>query len=277
MFPGFPDLLARWRASPSPADAIALCHGLAEVFGVRAPGPEPAEPRPAAPVGFHDVVVEVGRGASDRWAEDAEVLLAVGRMYLSAGGLLRDAASIIVRGARLVPTDPRAFRLLGETLLRRGDARRAVHAFERAILGGLKDPDTRAWHRRSRAYEWLQNRFGEAAVIDALARDLGEAPPGGGRMQLSQLSAPDEEDEKTRAMAPRTGVPAHLAATRVGPAPEDDDEYDATLARLPGRRRDPGAGGPEVGDDLASTVSTVTRSASNWPTAVEGGGAAPSL
>jgi tetratricopeptide (TPR) repeat protein len=154
------DLLARWRADPRASTTIALCQALAE--GCSQPGGSPED---------QALAVGVGRAAATRYPEDASVLLAVGRMYLAAGEL-SEARTIVVKAARLVPDDGRAFRLLGEMQLRRGDARRAEKAFERAISLGIGDSDTHEWLDRAHASLDLQQTRGNEAVAEEVARIL---------------------------------------------------------------------------------------------------------
>lgn len=156
------DLLARWRADPSRAATVAICETLGEHGEQtgRLEGPE------------REAVMVVGREAGVRHGADLEVLLVIGRAYLAAGGMLGEAQSVGVRAGRLAPEDPRVFRLLGETLLRRGDAIRGMRAFERSLAGGSTDPSTRTWLDRARVFAVIQQARGQLAVAQELERAL---------------------------------------------------------------------------------------------------------
>jgi hypothetical protein len=162
------NLLREWRASPERALTIALCDALAD--------------RGAIPAGTTDyeVVLHVGGYAGVRYGEDPEVLVAVGRMYLVAGEMRR-ALTPLAQAAKL-SSSPAAFRLLGVLLLRMGQAKRAVQAFDRAIEGGIDDAETRAWHASAEAYKQVQEELGAEVVAERVAQGLETRQPldGGG-------------------------------------------------------------------------------------------------
>lgn len=162
------NLLREWRASPERALTIALCDALAD--------------RGAVPAGTTDyeVVLHVGGYAGVRYGEDPEVLVAVGRMYLVAGEMRR-ALTPLAQAAKL-SSSPAAFRLLGVLLLRMGQAKRAVQAFDRAIEGGIDDAETRAWHASAEAYKQVQEELGAEVVAERVAQGLETRQPldGGG-------------------------------------------------------------------------------------------------
>lgn len=148
----FEELLDSWRSNPDSDSTLALCSYLS-----------------AAPK--EDVVREVGARAEQWHAQDGEVLLAVGRMYLDAN-LLSEAQSALVNAGKTNPSDARPFRQLGEVLLRRGDASRAEKVLSRALQLGLSDGETRLWHDRAVVYVALQKRVGAQAVAAEVARTL---------------------------------------------------------------------------------------------------------
>src|SRR5262245_45255943 len=152
MVPSLDELLARWREDPRPSVPIQLCQAIAD--GCAAAGPTDAE-RVAAS--------EIGQAAVAKYPDDVSVLLAVGRMYLSVGELA-DAHVVILQAAKLPPGDPRTFKLLGELMLRRGDARRALRAFERALTGGIIDAHTRLWYDHAKRLVAVQDANGPGAV-----------------------------------------------------------------------------------------------------------------
>jgi len=124
-----------------------------------------------------DLVREVGARAEQWHANDGNVMLAVGRMYLDSG-LLAESQGALVNAGKANARDGRAFRYLGEVLLRRGDAGRAEKVLQRAMQLGASDPETKLWHDRSVVYVALQKRVGPQAVAQEVARTLpARAPP----------------------------------------------------------------------------------------------------
>src|SRR5262249_20493680 len=75
---------------------------------------------------------------------------------------------------KLAPKNGSVYRLLGEVLLRRGDAARADKVLERAMLLGGQE-DTALWRDRARGYLEMQKEAGERAVASEVARVLQEA------------------------------------------------------------------------------------------------------
>jgi hypothetical protein len=100
--------------------------------------------------------------ASRAYPNDLEVLLSVGRMLL-AHGQLQMAKRHLLCAAKLA-AEPRAPRLLGEVLLRQGDAKRAVRALQRAIQLGATDEETQGWYESASAYVPVQAEQGREAV-----------------------------------------------------------------------------------------------------------------
>lgn len=149
-------LLAQWRAQPNAELTLAVCAELRR-----------------SPNGA--VLREVGALAERELAGDLRVLLALGRRYLEAGWL-PEAQTTLVQAGRLDPKDPRPFRLLGEVLLRRGDAVRAEKVLLRAHELGLADPETERWLSRARALGPRQTELGAAGVAAEVAREFAVAP-----------------------------------------------------------------------------------------------------
>ncbi|HEY2515272.1 MAG TPA: hypothetical protein VGI39_30605, partial [Polyangiaceae bacterium] len=112
--PGFSrsidELASRWRVRPDAAVTIALCEALRTAPRVT-------------------LVEEVGAKAARDYAEDAAVLLATARMYMAAQRL-GDAQTVLVNAGKVAPRDGQVYRWLGEVLLRRGDAERAMRVLE---------------------------------------------------------------------------------------------------------------------------------------------------
>ncbi len=202
------NLIRRWRADPRPAPTLALCQALAEAGELH---------RVAPPVEWAEYVhicAEVGRVVADRFALDLDVLLAAGRMHLAAGATW-DAQSATLQAAKIAPDEPRGWVLLGEALLRRGDAQRAARSLERAAEAGVRiDPDvyelacTLATHTASRD-----------SLAELVARRLGYGvlppPPGMASIAPGSTSTPPPSMGVPR--APR--VPSMSASRRPAAQP----------------------------------------------------------
>ena len=155
-------LLSRWRSNPDAETTLAVC-GELSLGGVA-----------------DELVREVGARAEQWHAHDLEVLVAVGRMYLRAG-LLSEAQAAFVGAGKANPQDPRAFRLLGEVLLRRGDAIRAEKVLERAMQLGGTDASASALHAWAARLRDVQQREGGRAAAAAFERAaVAISTPGGG-------------------------------------------------------------------------------------------------
>jgi predicted Zn-dependent protease len=98
-------------------------------------------------------------------------MLAVGRMYLEAE-MLQEAQTSLVTAGKADARDPRAFRFLGEVLLRRGDAARADKVLARALQLGASGDDVELWQERAVVYSALQKRVGPEAVAAEVARSM---------------------------------------------------------------------------------------------------------
>lgn len=155
------ELLQSWRSNPDADATVAVCSFLG---GSRR----------------DELIREVGASAETWHAGDAAVMLAVGRMYLEAE-MLQEAQTALVAAGKADARDPRAFRFLGEVLLRRGDALRADKVLQRAVQLGATSDDVELWHERAVLYSALQKRVGPEAVAAEVARSMPRhvsVPPG---------------------------------------------------------------------------------------------------
>ncbi len=198
-----PVLVAKWRSDQRASTTILLCSALAECGeGVR-----------DKPADYLALVTELARVGSALFASDANVLIAAGKMLVAAEDLL-DAQRVGLLAAKVAPDDPRPFRLLGEVMLRRGDADRATRALERAVDGGAEDAQTIAWLERARAYRPMQRSRGPEAVAHDLKwtlTALGGQPSG-----TPRSSAPPPEPVRIGSGGPRVGAGLRRSQTVVG-------------------------------------------------------------
>jgi tetratricopeptide (TPR) repeat protein len=146
------ELLKSWRSNPDADATIAVCSYL---------GSSKRD----------ELIREVGASAETWHAADPNVMLAVGRMYLEAE-MLQEAQTSLVTAGKADARDPRAFRFLGEVLLRRGDAVRADKVLTRALQLGASADDVELWHERAVLYSALQKRVGAEAVAAEVARSM---------------------------------------------------------------------------------------------------------
>jgi tetratricopeptide (TPR) repeat protein len=184
------ELLNSWRSNPDADATIAVCSYL---------GSSKRD----------ELIREVGASAETWHAGDGNVMLAVGRMYLEAG-MLQEAQTSLVTAGKADPRDARAFRYLGEVLLRRGDALRADKVLARALQLGASGDDVELWHERAVLYSALQKRVGPEAVVAEVARSMPRqasipAPPTSDPLPAFGL------EEATR---PRQGPPPVVAVSR---------------------------------------------------------------
>jgi predicted Zn-dependent protease len=119
------------NASPGAADSAAtieLCNSFAEY----------------AEAGAYNrsLLIDAGRHAVQRYPDEVDVLVSVGRMYLAADELSA-AQAILERASRIAPQDSRIVRLLAGVLLRLGDSRRAEEAIDGAIARGASEREMR--------------------------------------------------------------------------------------------------------------------------------------
>lgn len=181
------ELLKSWRANPDADATIAVCSYL---------GSSKRD----------ELIREVGASAETWHAADGAVMLAVGRMYLEAE-MLQEAQTSLVAAGKADARDPRAFRFLGEVLLRRGDALRADKVLTRALQLGATTDDVELWHERAVLYSALQKRVGAEAVAAEVARSMPRhvsVPPPPGSDPLPTFGL--EESTKPRNDAPAPPV-----------------------------------------------------------------------
>lgn len=151
------DLAARWKKAPDAPTTIALCDALNG--SVRT-----------------TLVQQVADFAQAKLTSNVPVLIAVARMYMSSHKL-PEAQSILVAAGKIAPREGIVYRVLGEVLLRRGDADRAEKVFERAIQFGSDDAETRMWVERAKVYRPIQAKAGARAVAAEVARTAPATPP----------------------------------------------------------------------------------------------------
>lgn len=197
------NLIRRWNADPRPATTLALCQALAEAGEQQRAAPPPDWPQ------FVQVCADVGRIVGDRFALDLDVLLAAGRMHLAAGATW-DAQSVMLQAAKIAPDEPRSWVLLGEALLRRGDAQRATRSFDRASAAGVRVDPLLAELARVLAAGPPATR---EAIAEVVAQQLGYAaipPPAG----MPSMAAPPMSTP-----APGPGVPRSASTPRMAAVP----------------------------------------------------------
>ncbi len=185
------ELLNSWRANPDADATIAVCSFL---------GSSKRD----------ELIREVGASAETWHAGDAAVMLAVGRMYLESG-MLQEAQASLVTAGKADARDPRAFRFLGEVLLRRGDAMRAEKVLARALQLGADSDEIELWHERSVLYSALQKRVGPEAVAAEVARSMPRqasipAPPDSDPLPSFELEASTKPRNQVPAAAPARAV-----------------------------------------------------------------------
>jgi len=200
------ELLNSWRANPDADATIAVCSYL---------GSSKRD----------ELIREVGASAETWHAADSGVMLAVGRMYLEAE-MLQEAQTSLVAAGKADARDPRAFRFLGEVLLRRGDALRADKVLARALQLGATSDDVELWHERAVLYSALQKRVGPEAVAAEVARSMPRhvsVPPPAGSDPLPAFGL--EESTKPRHEAPAPPVarkPTLVGMPEKNPLPRFD-------------------------------------------------------
>ncbi|HTE44391.1 MAG TPA: hypothetical protein VK636_04015, partial [Gemmatimonadaceae bacterium] len=172
------ELALRWRRDPSERATIALC----EIVRGTA---------------HADIMAEVGTYARDNYASSVPCLVAAARMYMRALRLA-EAQSLLVRAGKQAPHEGPIYRLLGEVLLRRGDAERAEKVFERAVAFGITDSETRLWLERSRVFKPMHASAGTRAVAAEVERTSPAAQDGYVPFDSFSESDSDMRDEPTQ-------------------------------------------------------------------------------
>ena len=186
-------LVQDWKANPSASKTIALCDAL--------------RGRPLGPL-----VQQVGDFATQRLGDDAAVLLSVARMYVDVQRY-GEAQQVLVSAGKIAPRDAGVYRLLGEVLLRRGDASRAEKVLQRAIQLGAHDEDTTLWLEHALAFKPLQAEGGTKAVVAELAK---KGPP---PSPVSSRELLDSMNEITTGVMQRPDKQRGPAGTGASPKP----------------------------------------------------------
>jgi hypothetical protein len=177
-------LLASWRTSPTGNGACALCDAL--------------RARPALAV---SVVSGVASELLARHAEEQEVLIALARLMLATDHY-EDSIDILVAAGRLDPSARAPYRLLGEALLRRGDAIRAERLFVHAVSTPRRaeaDDDADGWLRLAKILQKTQAVRGEEGVAEEMTRRM--PPPLDVQLigdEPAELASVDEDESTAR-------------------------------------------------------------------------------
>lgn len=143
-------LSQRWKESPNPDTTVALCNAMRGTTHAT-------------------LIQQVGDFARNNLSSNVPVLISVARMYMSAQRLSEAQATLVAAG-KLAPRDAAVYRVLGEVLLRRGDADRAEKVLERAAHFGANDPETNLWLDRARVFRPMQAKAGNRAVAAEVER-----------------------------------------------------------------------------------------------------------
>ena len=210
-------LFARWQKNPDVIGTVAMCDALRGTKRV-------------------DLVEIVGSHAARQL--DVQALTAAARMYTDTGRL-DDAQQVLIAAGRLAPRDGDVYRLLGEVLLRRGDAERAEKVLERALQFGVKDGSAAPWLDRARQLVITQHSSGMMAVAEEIGRVASELR---GEAARARPDASDDDvdtqirsnDEVKAALASRAAAPAPAAGRPALPVPNGP----------PARAPSPAAGAP---------------------------------
>jgi tetratricopeptide (TPR) repeat protein len=193
------DLYARWQKNPDVSQTVALCDALRGTKRV-------------------DLVEIVGRHASRQL--DVLALTAAARMYTDMGRL-DDAHQVLIAAGRLAPRDGDVYGLLGEVLLRRGDAERAEKVLERALQFGAKYA-AQAWLDRARALRATQQSSGMMAVAEEMWRATNAAKRPARQRADSGSDALETQVRKNEdvqaVLAARAGAPMPAAGRPALPA-----------------------------------------------------------
>ncbi len=188
------ELYARWQKNPDVLQTVAMCDALRGTKRV-------------------DLVEIVGSHAARQL--DVHALTAAARMYTDTGRL-DDAQQVLIAAGRLAPRDGDVYRLLGEVLLRRGDAERAEKVLERALQFGVKDGSAEPWLARARELVITQHSSGMMAVAEEIGRVANQLRGAAGAGPGPRSDASDDDidtqiranDEVKAALAARAPPPA---------------------------------------------------------------------
>lgn len=196
-------LSAQWKDSPDAESTIALCNAVRGTTHAT-------------------LIQQVGDFARNNLSSNVPVLISVARMYMSAQRLSEAQATLVTAG-KLAPRDAAVYRVLGEVLLRRGDADRAEKVLERAVHFGARDPETNLWLDRARVFKPMQGKAGNRAVAAEVERTApaitanGEAAP---RPPMDSLPEdPTAIKDRPKAVLPAQVKPALKPPSKVPPIP----------------------------------------------------------
>ncbi|MEJ7733731.1 MAG: tetratricopeptide repeat protein [Polyangiaceae bacterium] len=152
--------VSTWRAAPEAGRAIALAGSVTS----------------ADSDDLRDLCVSFAGEARAQHAEHPGVLIALARMLIVVDAL-PEAQAALLAASQWVPDEPRVYALLGQVLLRLGDARNAVASFGQATSRGLTGPATQALADRARFFVDMQDSAGEEAVAAEVRAELCSLPP----------------------------------------------------------------------------------------------------
>lgn len=204
-------------------------------------------------------MLEVGDFARDKLGSNVGVLISVARMYMSAHKLA-EAQGLLVSAGKLAPREAVVYRVLGEVLIRRGDAERAEKVFERAQQFGDTDVSLHEWLDRARALKGMQGKAGPRAVAmeierlapanAALVQAAAPPPPLPEAPRPPADSISDEADTSVRGLSAEAAVVlanhpalAALSAAHVpSPVPSDRALAATDVAATP----PPAPSGPRI-------------------------------
>ncbi|MEO8875565.1 MAG: tetratricopeptide repeat protein, partial [Polyangiaceae bacterium] len=211
-----------WKDAPDADTTVALCNAMR--------GPVHAT-----------LIQQVGDFARNNLASNVPVLISVARMYMSAQRL-SEAQGTLVTAGKLAPRDAAVYRVLGECLLRRGDADRSEKVLERAIHFGANDPETRLWLERSRVFKPMQAKAGNRAVAAEIERTAPAGTNGAATTSDDQPppraqmdSFPDQPTEVKERQLPKAALPPPGTAKAPGkPAPPLKPPSKAAPPPIPG-------------------------------------------
>jgi tetratricopeptide (TPR) repeat protein len=152
--------VSAWRAAPDASRAIALAGSVTS----------------ADAADLRDLCISFAGEARAQHAEHPGVLIALARMLIVVDAL-PEAQAALLAASQWVPEEPRVYALLGQVLLRLGDARNAVASFDQATARGLTGPATQALADRARFFVDMQDSAGEEAVAAEVRAELCSLPP----------------------------------------------------------------------------------------------------
>jgi len=175
------ELLKAWRGDPEEDTTTALCGYLGATLQVA-------------------LIDEVGRTAERLYSQNADVLIAVGRMYLAAG-MFPAAWRALAYARRADQHDPRPFLYLAEVLLHQGEATRASELLQRALEHGVTSDDILTLNEQLVEYMEVERRQGAGAVAARVAEEATERQlKAGGPSDFFRLRPPSVDDDDTQVL-----------------------------------------------------------------------------